>query len=1304
MADKEITLQDKSTSLLYYEDFSSYYLYEDMEEHGWYYYPHSTDTATFYADDECGEKKVTSGFWGGGHLYRANDLLGEDPLDWTDYIVSFKVVSHTGRWNFQVRCNPATNNAYTIQCLPGNPNAEFVIDRAGVNYPTAGAWGNSRVASVVPPSTTTDIIVSCIAGNIQVWADGVRYLNYTDGSPQLAGTIGIAAYSGGWKIADIKVIKYGGECLDSLIRTISVQASEAGEGVSSVPSIAGSIPVSETGEGVSSIPSIFTTLMLSELPQQMMYFDDDLSGYSLGDDLIVVGGWSLFGTIVSPPEFSVTSESGEVAAELLGDTGLDDVVCVSGSLESYSLTDYTFSFNVFDFYNLKRSLRVVVRYNSEEGGYLFEVNFNGFTAKIGYFTGEVPTGSYHLLNYMSSIPFSRSGVYSFSVETHFDGVHLKMTQNDGDNIRDFSVVDVNNTHLSGTFGFALTGTEKPLYVNSLQVYSFLKFRGVEELLFLNSLSLSDTSFGGDTSSLSCFLSIVESGLCSDLLVLVMNLYVYDNLIGDKSTQIFLDTASDVDNTLLALHTPDVGNSWVDVDSAFHIKGNTVRGKLAMSSVYYAVNNVGSGLQVFELDWRDANVGKSSVIFRSDVDIQNCYYLTYSSGSLTLRKHPGATFLASSSVRWLSTNNRVQVYSLRNRVLVFFNGYLAIDYAVSSGEFFTNSYIGLWYGNNGTVDQDAIWGNVTVYRLGQNPSMEWMYNILESGIGSETLSILATFSISDLVSGVDTPAASIFLTVLESVLGSDLQQILVSLGVSDTNVGTTSILNILCGVNVLDSSLGLELFNLFVDLLVPETGVGSENVYIHARRRIVEVLQGSSFVSVLNSFSVSDIGSATQEFISLFCSVTVSDDHVLVVDEILFKLYKFFVGDSNLYFHTQEPRITALIPVPDVNVSVDESMTFSLGVVLEDYSYIAQDIVSLLVEFGLIDTGSFLDEVMEKAYVKVLDDLGASGAVLDVFVSLLQSDETNGLVVLDILAGIDITETGYLTDELHDIFCSLVISETGITPSEVILNIYLKSVLDSINGVDTPQIFISLFESDLVTSLDEVAYQQLVNLQDSLTTLLEAISILVNLNISDTSVVTDIVVAGYPIMIGDNSFVATELLNILAHIRAEDIVLSIEDIDIFNSALSISDTSIGTTDAVSVYVFLSLLELGVFVDVVPNFIRVMFSRDEGVAVEVISIFCELLLIDQTTGIDLINILVTLVESDSVELSDEQVGILVQITQLDEGLVEDLLEKLCFISTAYFDSKISLVHRLNSAIERSVELNSKVSKKQGKNSIL
>lgn len=184
------------TPKIYTEDFSGYNAGDSMRVvDDWVSYLFSGgDVTTFLVTADPGaEAKVVSGTWFGGDIL---ERAGFSAL--TDYIVEFDTLAYgSGRWIFGVRCS--ASGCYWIQCLPGNPGNEFVIDKGTRNYPNASV----RVASAVPPATTSKIKIKCEGANIKVWADGVLFLDYTDGTPLLTGSIGVGAFLSGWKIGNI---------------------------------------------------------------------------------------------------------------------------------------------------------------------------------------------------------------------------------------------------------------------------------------------------------------------------------------------------------------------------------------------------------------------------------------------------------------------------------------------------------------------------------------------------------------------------------------------------------------------------------------------------------------------------------------------------------------------------------------------------------------------------------------------------------------------------------------------------------------------------------------------------------------------------------------------------------------------------------------------------------------------------------------------------------------------------------------------------------------------------------------------
>ena len=132
------------------------------------------------------------------------------------------------------------------------------------------------------------------------------------------------------------------------------------------------------------------------------------------------------------------------------------------------------------------------------------------------------------------------------------------------------------------------------------------------------------------------------------------------------------------------------------------------------------------------------------------------------------------------------------------------------------------------------------------------------SVQDSGAGTDVPSIVASSSISDTGTGLDSISALIkqFKTVSDIGTGADLVSILAKIALSDSGVGAETILgNFQKWVS--DTGTGIEALSILVHILVEESGVGIDEILKRASFQYkigkVAVVKGSSIVTGTNTF-------------------------------------------------------------------------------------------------------------------------------------------------------------------------------------------------------------------------------------------------------------------------------------------------------------------------------------------------------------------------------------------------------------------------------------------------------------------
>lgn len=685
---------------------------------------------------------------------------------------------------------------------------------------------------------------------------------------------------------------------------------------------------------------------------------------------------------------------------------------------------------------------------------------------------------------------------------------------------------------------------------------------------------------------------------------------YDCQIGDKATLIFNDSCTDTELKLLDLHVPEIGSSWTDPDDAFHIKNNQIRGKLSSGS-HWCRNNIGSGLMVFEFESYETPGWYVSVSFRANSILSQCYYVVSAPTLISLGRNPGGVWLASGDTKWVTGGkNKIQIYSLYDRILVFHNGKLLIDYNIpTAGDYFSNSYIGLWY-DDITVDSHAIWDNFKIYRLGQTPDTRVIKDLSDSWADSEALTILGSIPISDLVSGSDSSfLIGAFLEFFELMSGSDFG--FPGIMVSEDSEGAVESPGILSMLELQDSVVPNKHINLY-------TGNDSSSTVLSMTINgvlVFSITLSEDDVVFSNPLPfifmiASNFGTANFPTSGYWKEYL---DASLVIPQPNGTLYVRIPSGHEFYMQPHGASIGAVMipplgvtnpghptwpqyPLIHVYSTINENFTVELGDSWYEGNVIkyTEDNFSILAQISEADQNeSFTEELAFLARKRLTEIFtGVSSVGVSTQVPVLDSDSLLDLVSIFAELAIEDEHTIISNEELFKVYCMFV-TDHSLWPSDsepVIVSMVsiLDNIIDAASEIASlglffavedysyvAQDFIEILNSfeltDANLSSDELLdiFAYYIQVVDDLGTLAEELAFSCELSLEDISSGSDVFDILASISIPDTNTMLTELLDIFADVTISDANSVAEELYILFGRI-IFDSSVSSEDFVGIF--------------------------------------------------------------------------------------------------------------------------------------
>ena len=1149
MADKNVSISDKSRYTSYFENFESYAVNTNLTSHGWVHYPFSGGTgATLKVITGKYLEVKTTDSWAGGFVYEGVDLFGRDAEDWTDYKVIIDIKSMpSARFNILVRCSGTSDAAYTIQVLPGNTGNECVIDKGKKAYPDS----SSRKAYVVPPATASQAVIECVGANIKVIIDGVKYLDWTDTeSPILSGSIGVAALSAGWVGDNFKVIDLSGvsgspeTILLSHIKKVSDEYP-SGEyqqlietlDVGGIVYLQDQYPVGEYQQLIEdlSILNSFKVTDATSVTSDLLFIlaslkVDDLNLTS--SDLV-----DLFIT------FQILDSSDNVSEylDILASLKIDDQNLTSSDLitrlESILILDTNISF--LEVLNLLVSLKIVdVSIDVSEVLYLISVLT---CADLGSILSED-------LSIHNTLPVIHD---MFIGDKGFDEHYDECT-------------DVNGTYLRlhNPTGWGKMWTVSP--TNSFWIQN-------NRILGSN---LSTASFA--------YLPHFIDG------PMIYSLDWYD-LVEAKSSIMFRFSGvnncyyiSVLNNTLLLRKHP----GSVLVQSAPY--------KFKPGKKHVVIYNSQNNVKVF-------------------IDDKLLINYAVPSGEYYTSRNTLALWFGNGGVEGeVAVWDNIHIYRLDGKVLnagdILVTKIMKIlDVNLTSVD--SESILAMVHLAELGVGHDSFFVNFIAVYISDifsgldTLSVTDLYTIQDIGSGVDIVDILNSFTLLD-TSGVTSDLIHILSYVYyfdQNSLVNEIIKIRMSKRINDIGVGVDDFYALFRLLSLSDSATSsLELVDILAMLQIDD--VSGEVLDIVSNAMLVSITDESLFfrdrisqVSVLISLVDSIVDSAV-EVLSLSQFITIKEYSYIARD--LIKITNTFTLEEALTSEDDLSIFVYYFKIVDDLMSVSEDLSVSVGVILSDLISSSEeqsifvnvvisdldnnltDILSILASFTIEDSTSGNDFVIAM-FVKLVTDLAEGLDIYSVsaFISVLDTlesqdsvylgdiinfvDQLGSAEVLSILCSLDISDLSYGLDLIFKTLLSLV-SDSGAGIDVVDAKGVIRDLVDSGVGADVISILVrlSLLDSndisfDIVTSLLVVDFIDIGNFTDILD------NILVRMLLEDT---------------GE----ALELLNIFNSFMVLDSGVSFELLDILNRFI-VTDLGGMSDELLQIFVRLYQLDSGLAED-------------------------------------------------------------------------------------------------------------------------
>lgn len=284
------------------------------------------------------------------------------------------------------------------------------------------------------------------------------------------------------------------------------------------------------------------------------------------------------------------------------------------------------------------------------------------------------------------------------------------------------------------------------------------------------------------------------------------------------------------------------------------------------------------------------------------------------------------------------------------------------------------------------------------------------SVSDTGTGTDTKAITATFTRSDTGTGVDSKGILAAIARSDTGTGIDTKAILAALTRSDAGTGTDSVTPPTAGVGQHDTCTGSDVAGILAKLTRSDTGTGADAVNtLLAAIAIAEVGSGSDSLAQITVMvglqETAGSSEALQIFFGVNTSITVSDS-----------------GTSQDTF-----TIIAKLSIQDTGAGVDTVQ--SPAIVNLSESGIGADTMGLLAKIAHSDSGSAM-EALAVAVMLGLQDHGNAADFIQIMNSSTLHETATAADILSVSGLIMkmLSDSGQATDEVRQVFNSFTLTE------------------------------------------------------------------------------------------------------------------------------------------------------------------------------------------------------------------------------------------------------------------------------------
>lgn len=440
----------------------------------------------------------------------------------------------------------------------------------------------------------------------------------------------------------------------------------------------------------------------------------------------------------------------------------------------------------------------------------------------------------------------------------------------------------------------------------------------------NKLTIIDSVSGVDNISSKVAISLLDSGGGVDTMSIKNKFTIADNGSGADTPSIknkltITDTGNGVD-------TPAVKSNLTITDSGSGVDTPSIRNRLTITDSGTGVDNAtikaiislldnGTGADIPSVKNKftviDSGVGSEQINIAINVLVSDLG-------------------IGVDSVNVLSTAKFVQDSGLGNDLIASINSYIAI------------------------LDSGAGADSLIIKEF---------KNVLDSGIGTDNLTVKQFKAVLDNGVGTDAFIIKQIRNILDSGVASDNLVVKQFKTILDSGAGADA-LTVKQFKTVLDNGYGVEGVSLLTKVSLPDTGQGVDEIYaIEVKFTITDNGSGADTLTIKNKLNITDDGSG-DDILAISKTLLITDDGSGA--DILSIKNKFTITDNGVGVDT--PLIKNKLNITDDGAGADTILKKQIIIIL-DTGLGTDDIVNILRQVRILDTGQGIDLVMVPTYYK-----------------------------------------------------------------------------------------------------------------------------------------------------------------------------------------------------------------------------------------------------------------------------------------------------------------------------------------------